>query len=75
MAEEREQMDREEGVGLSDDRPKLVTLGRSPGVLVLPDDILQKVAVVMQHNGQDGYAPHRRTFFSCQQLLHFFNVL
>ena len=73
MSEEREQVHGQELVRLLDDSPEPVALPLLPRVFVLADDILQPVAVVMEHDAEDGYALHRRTLFPCQKslTLHF----
>ena len=75
MAEVREQMHRQQFVGVRQHLPETVVVHLLIHILVLLHNLADEVAVVVQHDGQDGDTPHRRTLSPRQYLFHFFSLL
>ena len=51
-------------VGMQSEAPQLIELELLPGVFVLSHDPPEPVAIVVQHDSQDGDTTHGRTLFS-----------
>jgi hypothetical protein len=60
---------------MADNLPQLLIVRNKELIFVLLHNLADKVAVVVQNDGQNGYSPHRRTFIPGQQFLHFLSVL
>ena len=66
VAEERKQMHGQELIGMGERLPQTINTLIEELILVLLHDTLDVVAVVMQHDGEDGDTTHRRTLRPCQ---------
>ena len=66
VAEEGKEIHRQELVGTGDGLPQTVTTLGKELVFVLFRNALDVVAVVVEHDGKNGDATHRRTFCPCQ---------
>ena len=75
MAEIREQMHGQQFVGVRQHLPQTGVVLLQILILVLLHNASDEVAVVVQHDGQDGDTPHRRTLSPRQYLFHFFSIL
>ena len=62
-------MQRQELVGLLKYLDEFVAFPLLPRVFVLPDDTLQPVCVVVEHDAKDGYALHHGTLVARQETL------
>ena len=68
-------MDGQELIGAGKHLPEAVVVHLLIHILVLLHNLADEVAVVVEHDGQDGDTPHRRTFSPRQYLFHFFSLL
>jgi hypothetical protein len=46
--------------------PQTVIVHGEELIFILLDNLTDKVTVIMQHDGEDGYSSHRRTFIPSQ---------
>ncbi len=66
VPEERKQMHGQELIGMDERLPQTINTLIEELILVLLHDTLDVVAVVMQHDSEDGNTTHRRTLRPCQ---------
>ena len=66
VTEIREQMHGEQFVGIRQHKPKTVVVHLMIHIFVLLHNLADEVAIVVEHDGQDGDTTHRRTFSPCQ---------